>query len=314
MNFHLFISHASEDKDDFVRPLTEKLKEAGIVYWFDEHSLSVGDGLRESIDQGLRNSAYGLVILSKNFFKKKWVSKELGGLFAKEISQGRRVILPVWYDISYQEIVDESPLLADVFGIQHRGDLDATVREICKVLKIHDSFNQFAGEQHVDLLTNDGSEAAWTLRRTVQVGRLPLESMNIRVSAEAHIEVASVSPGTFDRYANISGTRMAIIKYVPPFAAGAVFTQELVLRGKDMYCEDENAASIVPTLPYDSYSLSVRVPDSFAIRNVRVVKEIGGKHYDIGGLEESRDKCTYKACIKNPQVGYRHMLLWEKAI
>ena len=49
----VFISHASEDKDDFVRPLAEGLEQRGLRVWFDESTLKVGDSLREAIDHGL---------------------------------------------------------------------------------------------------------------------------------------------------------------------------------------------------------------------------------------------------------------------
>ena len=38
-----FISHASEDNDSFVRPLANALEAAGLLVWFDEFSLTVGD-------------------------------------------------------------------------------------------------------------------------------------------------------------------------------------------------------------------------------------------------------------------------------
>ena len=42
MQFYVFICHASEDKNDFVRPLAEMLKNQHIDVWYDEFSLSVG--------------------------------------------------------------------------------------------------------------------------------------------------------------------------------------------------------------------------------------------------------------------------------
>ena len=54
-----FISHASEDKYDFVRPLAEGLRDRGLTVWFDEFELKVGDSLRSSIDRGLRQSRFG---------------------------------------------------------------------------------------------------------------------------------------------------------------------------------------------------------------------------------------------------------------
>ncbi len=48
--YDVFISHASEDKDIFVRPLAYKLVQFGFEVWYDEFSLQIGDKLRESID------------------------------------------------------------------------------------------------------------------------------------------------------------------------------------------------------------------------------------------------------------------------
>ena len=52
----VFISHASEDKDDFVRPLANALIKQGLDVWFDEMTLRIGDSLRQKIDQCLANS------------------------------------------------------------------------------------------------------------------------------------------------------------------------------------------------------------------------------------------------------------------
>jgi TIR domain len=63
-----FISHDSRDKDDFVRPLAEKLITSLCPVWYDEFSMKPGDSLRESIDAGLRDSKRCVVVLSHNFF------------------------------------------------------------------------------------------------------------------------------------------------------------------------------------------------------------------------------------------------------
>ncbi len=63
----VFISHASEDKDDFVRPLAYALINEGLDVWYDEMTLRIGDSLRQKIDKGLANSRVGLVVLSLSF-------------------------------------------------------------------------------------------------------------------------------------------------------------------------------------------------------------------------------------------------------
>ena len=83
------ISHASEDKEDFVRPLAKRLQEHGLRVWFDELTLTVGDSLRRSIDRGLAKSLHGIVVISPDFLKKEWPRKELDGLVAREIGGSR---------------------------------------------------------------------------------------------------------------------------------------------------------------------------------------------------------------------------------
>jgi hypothetical protein len=68
--YDIFISHASEDRE-IARPLAEGLQQMGLKVWFDEFTLKIGDKLRESIDNGLTKSNYGVVIVSRNFFLKE---------------------------------------------------------------------------------------------------------------------------------------------------------------------------------------------------------------------------------------------------
>jgi hypothetical protein len=107
-----FISHASEDKDGFVRELAGSLRAEGAKVWYDEFSLRVGDSLRRSIDRGLANSRFGVVILSEAFFRKEWPNRELDGLVALE-TQSESRILPIWHKVSKDEVARYSPTLAD---------------------------------------------------------------------------------------------------------------------------------------------------------------------------------------------------------
>jgi hypothetical protein len=108
----VFISHASEDKDDIARPLAELLRSRGVDVWFDEFELLVGDSLRAEIDRGLAMSRYGVVILSDAFFAKRWPQAELDGLIAREHAHRTKIVLPVWHRIEYAEVARYSPLLA----------------------------------------------------------------------------------------------------------------------------------------------------------------------------------------------------------
>lgn len=128
--YDVFISHASEDKEPFVRNLASELRDAGISVWYDEFSLKWGDGLRRSIDRGLRESRYGLVVLSPDFFRKDWPQDELEGLFALESGEAPK-ILPIWHNLDRKQVAEFSPMLAGRLAVSSH----LPIAEIIKKLK-----------------------------------------------------------------------------------------------------------------------------------------------------------------------------------
>lgn len=124
--YDVFISHASEDKEEVVRPLAIALQAKGVRVWYDEFEMKIGDSLRRKIDQGLANSRFGIVVISRSFIKKGWTNYELDGIMTKAIS-GQQVLLPIWHDITKQEVIDYSPSLADKVA---RSTGQQTVKEI----------------------------------------------------------------------------------------------------------------------------------------------------------------------------------------
>jgi hypothetical protein len=133
--YDVFISHASEDKDEFVRPLAEALTESGFSVWYDDFELEPGDSLRQAIDQGLVKSNYGIVVLSRAFFEQDWPQYELNGLFAKELHRDK-VILPVWYDVEREDVLSYSPILADKFALRASSlNIEQIAERIAAVLR-----------------------------------------------------------------------------------------------------------------------------------------------------------------------------------
>ena len=124
----VFISHASEDTDEIVRPLANALMNEGLDVWYDEFTLRIGDSLRQKIDQGLANSRVGLVVLSSAFISKGWTNYELDGIVTRAVS-GEQILLPIWHNITKQQVVDFSPSLADKVA---RSTATHTVEEIAK--------------------------------------------------------------------------------------------------------------------------------------------------------------------------------------
>ena len=133
--YDIFISHASEDKDAIVRPLATILERLSVRVWYDEFSLQLGDSLTASIDKGLQESKYGLVVLSKAFLSKRWPEYEYRSLMTREID-GERVILPLWYDVTKEDVKTFSLYLADIMALPiSKDNFGKIVPAILKVVR-----------------------------------------------------------------------------------------------------------------------------------------------------------------------------------
>jgi hypothetical protein len=132
-HFDVFISHASEDKV-FARPLAQKLQSLGLRVWFDESAMKPGDSLREKIDNGLAGSEFGVAILSKSYFNKQWTLAELNGLFTLKLD-GKNRIIPVWHEITKQEVASHSPMVAELLAVRAADGTDSVAVQILKVVR-----------------------------------------------------------------------------------------------------------------------------------------------------------------------------------
>lgn len=101
--YDFFISHASEDSDDIATPLYEGLSKKCKV-WYDKKELTIGTNQRKAIDEGLRSSKYGIVILSPYYLSKYWTQYELDSLFVKESATLSDIILPIWHHVGIDDI------------------------------------------------------------------------------------------------------------------------------------------------------------------------------------------------------------------
>ncbi|GHC21268.1 toll/interleukin-1 receptor domain-containing protein [Aidingimonas halophila] len=129
----VFISHASEDKEEVVLPLAELLLASGLTVWLDKGEIFLGDSLREKIDEGLERSQFGIVVFSHSFFSKNWPKSELDGLFSREMG-GEKVILPIWHEIGFEEIKRYSPLIAGKLAVSTSNGLNAVKSQVLSAI------------------------------------------------------------------------------------------------------------------------------------------------------------------------------------
>lgn len=131
----VFISHASEDKEGFVKPLAHELRELGVEVWYDDFELKIGDSIRREIDRGLADSSYGIVVLSEHFFEKNWPQRELDALAEME-ADGKMVILPVWYGVDKALVNKHIPTISGKLAAKGSEENVAEVaQKLCDVVQ-----------------------------------------------------------------------------------------------------------------------------------------------------------------------------------
>ncbi len=100
----VFISHASEDKDRFVRGFAERLRQNGVEAWLDEWELRPGDKLVQRIfTHGIGQADVFVVVLTANSIDKPWVQKELDVGVVRQIEDSTRLI-PIVFEIQDDRI------------------------------------------------------------------------------------------------------------------------------------------------------------------------------------------------------------------
>jgi hypothetical protein len=92
----VFISYASEDSK-FVDELVNKLQLRSVDVWYAKHEIKIGDSIVQKINEGINNSDWLLLVLSKASVKSRWVTQELNSAVALTVKKGA-FILPVLID------------------------------------------------------------------------------------------------------------------------------------------------------------------------------------------------------------------------
>ncbi|MEM6544453.1 MAG: toll/interleukin-1 receptor domain-containing protein [Pseudomonadota bacterium] len=90
----IFVSHSSRDKP-LVERIVKDFQNAGLLVWHDSKAIEPGDRLREMINLGIRNSSVVVIIISVNSMRSRWVLNELDAAMLREITEARKVVLPV---------------------------------------------------------------------------------------------------------------------------------------------------------------------------------------------------------------------------
>lgn len=110
--YDVFVSHAWEDKAEFVDEFVDELRKLGVKVWYDTSEIKWGDSMRARIDDGLKKSKFGVAVLSPDYIRdgKYWTKAELDGLFQLDSINGK-TLLPVWHKLTKKEVMEYSPII-----------------------------------------------------------------------------------------------------------------------------------------------------------------------------------------------------------
>lgn len=137
--FDVFISHASEDKDNIARPIYNACVKQGLSPFLDEKEISWGDSLTEILNHALGTSKLFLAVLSENSIDKKWPKKEINAAMAKQID-GKQKFLPL---IAGSPNLDGLGLMTDILYVEWNENPDEIASKLKHALnKLLESGNQ----------------------------------------------------------------------------------------------------------------------------------------------------------------------------
>jgi hypothetical protein len=120
----VFLSHAARDKEAYIEPLADALKQRGVTFWLDSAEIDWGDNVTTKINEGLRSSRYALVCLSEHFLERPWPEHEFGALLSLQNTDGKKRVLPLILN-SREKVFQQYPLVA---GLSYRDFSGGPVR------------------------------------------------------------------------------------------------------------------------------------------------------------------------------------------
>jgi len=125
-DFDVFISHASEDKDEIARPIFEACAQLGLKVFLDEAHIGWGQSFTEKINTALGSARTVLAIISSNAIAKEWPIVEVNTALALEVN-GQKKVVPL---IVGQPDLSKLPLISGKDSMKWSGDAKAVAARL----------------------------------------------------------------------------------------------------------------------------------------------------------------------------------------
>ena len=141
----LFICYAHQDKNQ-VLPLVKELEKKEVNVWIDQFEIKVGDSITDRINEGIASSSLCLIFISPSFLQSSWTQVEFKPFLIQQQLSNVKKLIPVWYQIDEQQMLDYLPYLADFRAmiINADTDLEKAAFEILDAIYAAESHTPFS--------------------------------------------------------------------------------------------------------------------------------------------------------------------------
>lgn len=211
----VFLCHASKDKS-FVRRLKTDLSRQGVDAWLDEEEITVGDSLREKIENALQKCSFAIVVLSKVSLQSAWVQREMNALFSLEIERNNKVILPVLKEKADLPLFLQDKKYAD-FSKSYSDGFDDLIKAL---LNKNDSvtyqIDTISCNVIMDIRRLDGSKVQVDKFQKIHANENGIDKYIEAASSDGYLKNIQVGPGLVERIWNESGITYVESKFSKP--------------------------------------------------------------------------------------------------
>ncbi len=107
----VFLSHSKAMKTNIVIPFANDLSLLNLSYWLDKVEISSGDNIYTHIVEGINNSSHCIAFIDNTYLSKNWPMEELSLFHEKESRTGKKIIIPVYCNVSKEAVYDSIPWL-----------------------------------------------------------------------------------------------------------------------------------------------------------------------------------------------------------
>ena len=154
----VFISYSSKDSE-FVEKLSINLIKNRINVWLDKWAMQPGDSLIDKIQEGITESSFLLVVLSKSSVESQWCKKEINSGLIRELDEKKVVVIPILLEKCEVPLFLKEKLYAD-FTEEFNEGFETLIRPLKKLSSEHmgriqegENISDFAINWGIDKIT-----------------------------------------------------------------------------------------------------------------------------------------------------------------